>query len=255
MSSATPAHTTRALTAGTIFHGTKLPLVTWSCAIYELTQAKGGISASGLPRRLGVREPTPWLMKQRLLAAMVERDAGKPNLSGRVELHDAYLGGVRSGGKRGRGAAGKTAFVAAVETRLDRQPTRLKLQVVKGFRKAVVAKLAHSSLAAGSNVVGDSLSCWQAVPWAGCAHFPMATGSGRNAAQWPSVNWVNTTLGNMKTALAGTYHTVSSKQAQRYRTSFAWRLNPRFQLDTMTASLIWAGLHVKPRPYRAIIAG
>ena len=31
-------------------------------------------------------------------------------------MDDAYLGGVRSGGKRGRGAAGKTPFVAAVST-------------------------------------------------------------------------------------------------------------------------------------------
>ena len=82
-------------------------------------------------------------MKQKLMTAMVERDAGKPKMSGRVELDDAYLGGLRSGGKRGRGAAGKTPFVAAVETSLDRQPKRLKLQVVKGFRKAEIAKLAQ----------------------------------------------------------------------------------------------------------------
>ena len=74
-------------------------------------------------------------MKQKLMWAMEERDAGKPRMQGRVEMDDAYLGGVRSGGKRGRGAAGKTPFVAAVETSLDRKPRRLKLQVVKGFRK------------------------------------------------------------------------------------------------------------------------
>ena len=43
-------------------------------------------------------------MKQKLMAAMAERDAGKPKMSGRVELDDAYLGGVRSGGKRGPSA-------------------------------------------------------------------------------------------------------------------------------------------------------
>ena len=45
-------------------------------------------------------------MKQKLMRAMLERDAGNPPMSGRVELDDAYLGGVRSGGKRGRGAEG-----------------------------------------------------------------------------------------------------------------------------------------------------
>jgi hypothetical protein len=242
-------------TAGTIFHSTKLPLTTWFRAIFELTQAKGGISSIELARRLGVRQPTAWLMKQKLMSAMAERDAGKPKMSGRVELDDAFLGGVRSGGKRGRGAAGKTPFVAAVETSLDRKPRRLKLLVVKGFRKAEIAKLARSSFATGTNIVSDGLSCWRSVEAAGCDHFPMLSGSGKKAAQWPSFNWVNTTLGNIKTALAGTYHHVSQKHAQRYLASFAWRFNRRYQLDTMTERLMWAGLKAKPRPYRIIVAG
>ena len=170
-------------------------------------------------------------------------------------MDDAYLGGVRSGGKRGRGAAGKTPFVAAVETTLDRKPKRLKLQVVEGFRKTEIAKLAQSSFAAGSNVVSDGLSCWKSVEIAGCDHFPMISGSGKQSAQWPSFNWVNTTLGNIKSALAGTYHHVSKKHAQRYLASFAWRFNRRYQLDTMTERLMWAGLQAKPRPYRVVVAG
>jgi hypothetical protein len=42
------------------------------------------------------------------------RDAEKPKLAGRVEVDDASLGGQRAG--RGRGAAGNTPCVAAVET-------------------------------------------------------------------------------------------------------------------------------------------
>jgi hypothetical protein len=103
------------LTAGTIFHGTKLPLVTWFQAIYHLSQSKGGISSIELGRRLGVRQPTAWLIKHKLMQAMATREAAKPKLAGRVEIDDAYLGGERSG-RRGRGAAGKTPFVAAVET-------------------------------------------------------------------------------------------------------------------------------------------
>jgi hypothetical protein len=45
-------------TAGTVFHSMKLPLTTWFRAIYELTQANGGISSIALARRLGLRQPT-----------------------------------------------------------------------------------------------------------------------------------------------------------------------------------------------------
>ena len=93
-----------------------MPLSVWFLAIYHLTQSKGGMSSVELARRLGTRQPTAWLIKHKLMAAMATREAAKPKLEGRVEVDDAYLGGERSGGKRGRGAAGKTPFVAAVET-------------------------------------------------------------------------------------------------------------------------------------------
>ena len=99
--------------AGTIFASTNLPLRLWFRAMYHLTQSKQGISSIELGRRLGVTQTTAWKMKHKLAQVMMERDASK-RLSGRVELDDAYLGGERSGGKRGRGAPGKTPFVAAV---------------------------------------------------------------------------------------------------------------------------------------------
>ena len=95
------------LTAGTVFQDTKLPLTTWFIAIYHLTQSKNGISSIELGRRLGVKRQTAWLMKHKLMRAMGAREAHKPKLEGRVEVDDAYLGGERPGGKRGRGAAGR----------------------------------------------------------------------------------------------------------------------------------------------------
>jgi transposase-like protein len=242
------------LTAGTVFQDSKLPLTTWFAAIYQLTQSKGGISSIELARRLGVRQPTAWLIKHKLMRAMAEREAAKPKLSGRVEVDDAYLGGERPGGKRGRGAAGKTPIVAAVETTAERKPRRLKLAVVKGFRKREVERLAKAAIEPGANVVSDGLSCWPAVEKAGCRHFPIVTGSGKRAANRAPFRWVNTTLGNIKTALAGTYHHVSPKHAQHYLASFAYRFNRRFQLDSIVERLAWAATRTVPQPYRLITA-
>jgi transposase-like protein len=238
-----------------VFHWTKLPLTTWFLAIYHLSRSKGGMSSVELARRLGTRQPTAWLLKHKLMAAMQAREAEKPRLEGRVEVDDAYLGGQRPGGRRGRGAAGKTPFVAAVETTAERKPRRLRLTVVKGFRKKEIATLAKRDLAPGSNVVTDGLACWRAVEQAGCTHFPMITGSGPKAARRIPFTWVNTALGNIKTALVGTYHHVSAKHAQRYLASFAWRFNRPFQLDTLTERLAYACARTPPHPYRVIITG
>jgi transposase-like protein len=242
------------LTAGTVFQDTKLPLTAWFAAIYHLTQAKNGISSIELARRLGVRQPTAWLVKHKLMRAMAAREAAKPKLAGRVEMDDAYLGGERSGGKRGRGAAGKTPFVAAVETTAERKPRRLRLTVVKGFRKREVERLAKAAIEPGSDVVSDGLSCWPAVEKAGCTHSPIVTGSGKRAASLAPFRWVNTTLGNVKTAIAGTYHHVSAKHAQSYLTSFAYRFDRRFRLDSIVERLAWAAVHTAPQPYRVVVA-
>lgn len=63
---------------------------------------------------------------------MKERDAGH-ELHTRVEFDDAYLGGERTG-KRGRGAAGKLGFIAALETSDDGKPRRMVLHpLTAGF--------------------------------------------------------------------------------------------------------------------------
>jgi Transposase zinc-ribbon domain/ISXO2-like transposase domain len=114
------------LIAGTIFHSTKLRLTTWFAAIYHLTQGKNGLSSLELARRLGVSHYTAWKIQHKLMQIMLERDQDKPLTGERIEVDDAYIGGERSGGKRGRGSAGKTPFVAAVETTAEGKPVRVK---------------------------------------------------------------------------------------------------------------------------------
>ena len=240
------------LTAGTVFHWTKLPLTTWFLAIYPLTQSKGGMSSIELARRLGTRQPTAWLIKPKLMAAMEARDAAKPKLQGRIEIDDAYLGGERSGGKRGRGAAGKTPFVAAVETTPEGKPVRLKLRRVTGFCNRAISGFAKRSLDPDCEVVSDGLACFAAVADAGCRHEVVKTGSGAAAARKPAFKWVNTALGNIKAAIAGTYRAIHEKHVPRYLAEFEYRFNRRYDLAAMLPRLTWAAVRTPPMPCRLL---
>jgi transposase-like protein len=239
------------LIAGTIFASTKVPLRTWFRAMYHLTQSKGGISSIELGRRLGVTQTTAWKIKHKLMQVMLERETAKP-LQGRVEMDDAYLGGARSGGKRGRGAAGKTAFVAAVETTPEGKPVRLKLRRVKGFRRKEIERAAKAILAPGANVVTDGLACFAGVTAAGCSHHPAATGSGRKAVQWAAFRWVNTALGNIKAAITGTYRAIREKHVPRYLAAFAYRFNRRYDLTTILPRLGYVAVRTPPMPYKLL---
>jgi ISXO2-like transposase domain/Transposase zinc-ribbon domain len=237
--------------AGTIFAATKVPPRTWFRAMYQLTQTKQGISSVELARRLGVTQTTAWTLEHKLAQVMMERDADE-RLHGRVELDDAYLGGERSGGKRGRGAPGKTPFVAAVETTPEGKPVRLKLRRVSGFCGRAISGFARRGLHPGCEVVSDGLACLAAVAAAGCRHEVTKTGSGAAAARTPAFKWVNTALGNIKAAITGTYRSISRKHVPRYLAGFEYRFNRRYDLAAMLPRLTKAALQTPPMPYRLL---
>src|SRR3954447_5141350 len=169
------------LIAGTIFHATKLPLTTWFAAIYQLTQSKNGLSSLELARRLGVSHYTAWKIQHKLMQVMLERDQDKPLTGERIEVDDAYIGGERSGGKRGRGSAGKTPFVAAVETTAKGKPVRVKFSRVAAGSRSKAGRCATCALPARSTATASTPSAasgTSAVAIGRSSRVPARRGSG-----------------------------------------------------------------------------
>ena len=238
------------LTAGTIFNSTKLELKVWFRAMYHMTQTKQGISSLEMSRRLGVTYNTAWKIHHKLAQVMMERDRNKP-LEGRVEMDDAYLGGRRSGGKRGRGSASKMPFVAAVETTKEGKPARIKLRRVKRFQKVRIMKLTRRICKPGTTVVSDGYGCFRGVADADCTHERVLS-TGRRDVLNGTFKWVSTTLGNIKSAITGTFRKVSQKHAPRLLAEFEYRFNRRYDLPAMIPRLGWVAVRTLPMPYRLL---
>lgn len=235
------------LMCGTIFEATKLPLTTWFLAMHLLTQAKNNVSALELKRHLGVRYRTAWLLKHKLMQVMSEREESR-QLDGRVEIDDAYLGGERAGGKVGRGSENKVSFIAAVQTGDDGRPLYACL-ARQPFTAEAVSIWAAKSLATSAQVVSDGLWCFRGVRIIGAEHTPTVTGGGKASAKLPQFKAVNTLLGNLKTALSGTYHAFNFvKYAHRYLAEVQYRFNRRFNLASILARLLRAAALTPPRP-------
>jgi transposase-like protein len=235
--------------AGTILHKSRTPLTKWFLAIYLLTQSKNDIAALELARQLGVKWDTAWLIKQKLMEAMRQRNH-IDKLAGDVQIDDAYLGGEKPG-KTGRGAASKTPFVIAVETHEDK-PIYTQLRRVSGFTSAAIRSYATANIAPGSRVISDGLACFAAVTEAGVKHRAIVTGGGRPTV--PEFKWVNTGLGNIKSAITGTCRSCSPQHADRYLAAYEYRFNRRFQLDRMVERLARCTMQTAPSPYKAIVA-
>ena len=242
-------HHQTSITAGTIFHRTRLPLTKWFLAICLLTRRKKSIPALQLSREIGVNHDTAWKIKHKLLQVMLERQR-KEKLSGRIELDDAYLGGERPG-KRGRGSENKIPFLAAVETR-DEKPVRMQLRRVRGFRKSEIARCVRESVAGGSEVVSDGLGCFTGVVDAGCRHTPVITGGGRKSVKLKCFKRVDTMLGNLKNSLRGTCHSIHKKHTPGDLAEFECRCNRRYRLETMIERLAWVAVRTPPMPCKLL---
>jgi hypothetical protein len=235
--------------AGTIFHKSRTSLVKWFLAIHLITSAKNDIAALELARQLGVKWDTAWLIKQKLMEVMLQRNAIY-KLEGNVQIDDAYLGGEKPG-KAGRGAANKTPFVIAVATRKNK-PIYTQLRCVPGFTKEAIKAYAQTNIAPGSRILSDGLGCFGGLADAGLKHKAVLTGGGRPKDE--RFKWTNTGLGNIKSAIAGTCRSCDPQHTERYLAAYEWRFNRRFDLNKNVERLARAAAQTAPKPYRSIAA-
>jgi hypothetical protein len=213
--------------------GHKLPLITWFLAFYLIGQAKTGISSLEPSRHLGVNYDTAWLLHNKILRAMADREHAYL-LQGKIQIDDSYLGGELPGGMAARGSEYKIPIVAAVSLNEAGHPIHARITAVSGFSSEAIGAWARDHLAPGSQVLSDGLACFRAVTIAGCSHEAIVTG-GKHPSELPQFRWVNTLLGNLKTSFNGTFHAFNfDKYARRYLGGTCFRFNRRFSLAAMT---------------------
>ena len=227
------------ITAGTLFHSTNLPLVKWFWSIYLMATDKGGISALRLAKHIGVSWPTARQMLKRIRTAMADRD-GPYRLQNLIEFDDAYVGGKRAG-KRGRGAAGKSPILVAVETR-EEKAGFMAVETVDVISKKTVREFLQKHLKEGQTVRTDGFP----------ALSPVSEVHDHQKKVVPaeeSTNWlplVHVVIGNLKKFLNGTFHGVSMKYLQEYLDEFSYRFNRRFWEPQLPLRLLNACLSHVP---------
>jgi predicted RNA-binding Zn-ribbon protein involved in translation (DUF1610 family) len=231
------------LTAGTVMQDTKLPLRTWFLAMQLISTAKNGVAALELRRQLDVSYPTAWMLKHKLTESMHLAEVPR-QLEGRIEMDDAFLGGERSGGKPGRGSENKVPFVVAVQS-LGGKPHRVCLAAIP-HRRAAVASFCEAHICRPATIYTDGLGCFGAADDAG-VHEQVVTGGGRASAQDERFQGVNIYLGNLKSAITGTFRAFRfAKYAHRYFAEFQFRINRREDLRSILALTLQAALLAPP---------
>ena len=232
-------------TAGTVLHRTRVPLMQWFCAAYLVTTLTPGFSAVQLQRQLGLGTyETAWTMLHRLRRAMLRPN--RDQLTGPVEVDETFIGGAHAG-KRGRGAAGKTLVIGAVEVRGDGSG-RVRLSRIPSATKAQLEEFVRSNVVEGGSVFTDRWPSYDGLAVLGYDHQPEIQGGKRNPRN--ALPRIHRVFSNLKTWLAGTHHGVGAKNVPVYLREFEFRFNRRRTPMAAFQSLLGLTGRHPPQPVR-----
>jgi transposase-like protein len=234
------------LTAGTIFHKSKIPLHKWFWLIFLMANTKKGVSALNAQKLLGVRSyKSIWLMLHKVRWAMDQRDQHY-YLQGTVETDESYYGGVRHG-THGRGTSRTPVFIAAENRR--GKPGYAKMKVLPSVKAKDIGD-ALQVIAKGSTLKTDGLNSYKELPEKGFVHDRTVLKSKSRGIK--VLPWVHMLASNSKRFLLGTHHSVSKKYLGRYLSEFSYRFNRRHWHGQIFERLLYACLTAAPAGRAAI---
>jgi transposase-like protein len=206
-------------TAGTIFHKSETPLRSWLFAMFLISNSKNGVSAMELQRQLGVTYKTAWRMAHQIRKLMV---SGGGMLSGVVEADETYIGGIRPGGKRGRGSENKTPIVGVLE-----RGGNVQAKVADNVKTNTVMLNILENVEKGATVCTDELWSYNPLTRAGYKHQRVGHSAKEYVRGNVHTNSIEGFWSQLKRSINGTFHHVSPQHLQRYVNEFVYRHNLR----------------------------
>jgi len=212
------------VTGGTIFEKTRTPLTIWFQAGWQVTTAKNGLSAKTLERTLSTSYRTAWVMLQRFRVAMVRTE--REQLSGEVEIDESLVGGVKRGGKRGRGTT-KSIVVIAVELKAPMGFGRIRMRHIPDAAGANLIHFVCDVVTPGAVVRTDGWSGYSDLPKHGYTHHKTMLSSTGDPAH-VSLPGVHRVASLLKRWILGTHQgSVVPAHLQSYLEEFTFRFNRR----------------------------
>ena len=217
---------------GTIFQDTHTPLTKWFYGVYLFTTSRHGVPAKELQRQLGVSYPTAFRMAHLIRQHMAKVDGDDP-LGGHVEIDETMVGGKRSGGKRGRGAPGKTVVFGMLERQGD-----VMTKVVPNVKRATLEPHIVTNVLEGATVSTDELRSYAKLARLGYEHGTVNHSKDVWVSGKHHTNSIEGFWSLVKRSISGTHVHVSRRHLAKYLGEFEFRWNSRHEPSAMFPALM-----------------
>jgi hypothetical protein len=212
------------VTAGTILHGTHLPLRTWYKAA--------------------------WLLLHKLRKSMVDPD--RDPLAGMVEVDETSIAFRTKddpvAGGQGCGHDGKILIVGAVESIEGGRAGRIRLSLIGDYCGKTLKDFIAANTALGSTILTDGFSSYPGMNER--HHMPKVVGT---MAAHVLLPWIHRVFSNLKRLGLGVYHGFRKAHIQAYLDEFVFRWNRRRHYRSAFDTLLGIGLRTSPMDYWTLI--
>jgi transposase-like protein len=246
-------------TSGTIFHDTRLPILTWFMAVEMVMDAKKSMSAVQIQNLLGIKSyQTTWHMIHRIREAMDLK--GTFLMAGVVEVDETYIGGTsKRRGSSHKPRAPKDMVVAMRERTFKSNETsgRVRYFHVPNGKANTLGPILESNLADNvSRVYTDNAAVYD---FAMSESLSKKHRTVNHSIQWivPGsrihTNTVESSFSLLKRGLIGSFHRVSTKHLQRYLNEFEYRFNERNSTKKFE-NCVAEMCATKPLTYRSLVS-
>lgn len=238
--------------AGTLFQDTRKPLTMWFRAIWWVTSQKTGASAMGLKQVLGIGSyETAWTWLHKLRRAMVR--PGRDRLSGRIEIDEAYVGGLEEGV---RGRKTKTKGLIAIAAQEDGKGIgRIRMRRIEDASSNSLHPFVLDVVEQGSIVHTDGWEGYTGLGMKGYTH-EVTVMKGKKESASELLPRVHRVVSLLKRWLMGTHQgAVSPDHLDYYLDEFTFRFNRRTSRHRgkLFYRLLQQSVAIDPVPYKAVI--
>ncbi len=217
---------------GTPYEKSRTSLQLWFYAIYLFTNTRSGVSAKELQRQLGVTYKCAWRMGHEIRKHMAAVDGDEP-LKGDVEVDETYIGGHKQGGKRGRGAEGKTIVFGMLNRDGD-----VMTKIVPDVKSQTLQPLITDNVEEGSTIHSDELRSYNGLENKGYEHERCKHGQKQYTVDGSHVNTIEGFWSRLELSIKGTHIHVSGKHLDKYAKEFEYRFNYRNNPSQMLPDLL-----------------
>lgn len=216
------------VTANTIFHGVKFPLVKAFLICYRLSTKKG-MSSYEMAKEVGITQKTAWIFCAKMRTAM--QSSGNHLLTGEVHVDECVIGG-KEANQPGRSLGKKRPVLMMVEVRGNNKIGRVYAKRIANYKKETVYPILENTINKDAKIVTDQYPTYDKL----IDKFP-------NAKQIKSMKGANflemhQQIMNMKSGLRGIHHKCSDKHLQSYLDQYCFRTNRRAMTKPIVLNLI-----------------